>query len=428
MRELFEMIVNSVPPPNVEPDGPFQLQVNNLDYSDYVGRMFGGKVLRGTVKLGDRLVQLRDGSPKTASFNVTKMWVYEGIELKEVESVGAGEIVMLAGLDGVLISDTIATPEGAKALPAIKVEPSTLSMNFYANNSPLAGRDGGKYLTIHKIRERVQKEEAVSVSVKIDLDAPPDTVKVQARGELQLAVLVETMRREGFELQISRPQVIYKRDAEGTLLEPCELATLELPEEAVGPVMEELSRRKGELVDMRKNEQGLTTLQYAIPTRGLIGFRSNYLTLTRGMGIMGSLFDGYQEFKGEIVSRTQGSLINKDPGKLTRYAYEDVMERGTLFYEVGVEMYGGMIVGACSRDEDMIVNATKQKAANNIRSATSENTVALDPHLDFSLEQALSWLREDELLEVTPKQLRFRKKILDHAERRVAERRHEVPV
>ena len=428
MRELFEMIVNSVPPPNVEMDGAFQLQVNNLDYSDYLGRMFGGKVLRGTVKIGDRLIQLRDGSPKTANFNVTKLWVYEGIDLKEVESVSAGEIAMMAGLDGVLISDTIALTEGAKALPAIKVEPSTLSMNFYANNSPLAGRDGGKYLTIHKIKERVEKEEAVSVSVKIDHDSPPDTVTVQARGELQLAVLVETMRREGYELQISRPQVIYKRDAGGKLLEPCELATLELPEESVGAVMEDLSRRKGDLVDMRKNEQGVTTLQYAIPTRGLIGFRSNYLTMTRGLGIMGSLFDGYQEYKGEIVSRTQGSLINKDSGKLTRYAYEDVMERGTLFYEVGVELYGGMIVGACSRDEDMIVNATKAKAANNIRSATSENTVALDPHLEFSLEQALSWLRDDELLEVTPKQLRFRKKILDHAERRVAERRHEVPV
>ena len=428
MRELLEMIVNSVPPPNVEPEGPFQLQVNNLDYSDYLGRMFGGKVLRGTVNTGDRLVQLRDESPKTSTFSVTKLWVYEGIDLKDVESVSAGEIAMLAGLDGVLISDTIATPEGAKALPAIKVEPSTLSMNFYANNSPLAGRVGGKFLTIHKIRERVEKEEAVSVSVKIDHESPPDTVKVQARGELQLAVLVETMRREGYELQISRPQVIFKRDAKGTLLEPCELATLELPEESVGAVMEELSRRKGDLVDMRKNQYGLTTLQYAIPTRGLIGFRSNYLTLTRGMGIMGSLFDGYQEYKGEIVSRTQGSLINKDPGKLTRYAYEDVMVRGTLFYEVGTELYGGMIVGACSRDEDMIVNATKQKAANNIRSATSENTVALDPFLDFSLEQALSWLRDDELLEVTPKQLRFRKKLLDHAERRVAERRHEVPV
>lgn len=428
MRELFEMIVNSVPPPNVETDGAFQLQVNNLDYSDYLGRMFGGKVLRGTVKIGDRLVQLRDGSSKTASFNVTKLWVYEGIELKEVESVSAGEIAMLAGLDGVLISDTIAHPEGAVALPAIKVEPSTLSMNFYANNSPLAGRDGGKFLTIHKIRERVEKEEAVSVSVKIDPDAPADTVKVQARGELQLAVLVETMRREGYELQISRPQVIFKRDDNGKLLEPCEMATLELPEDSVGAVMEDMSRRKGELIDMRKSDNGQTTLQYAIPTRGLIGFRSNYLTMTRGLGIMGSLFDGYQEYKGEIAFRTQGSLINKDPGKLTRYAYEDVQERGTLFYEVGVELYGGMIVGACSRDEDMIVNATKAKAANNIRSATSENTVALDPHLEFSLEQALSWLRDDELLEVTPKQLRFRKKILDHAERRVAERRSEVPV
>jgi len=428
MRELFEMIVNSVPPPRVEMEGPFLLQVNNLDYSEYLGRMFGGKVLRGSVKVGDRVLQLRDGSNKQAGFNITKLWTYEGISLKEVETVSAGEIAMMSGLDNVLISDTIAHVEGARAMPAIKVEPSTLSMNFYANNSPLAGRDGGKFLTIHKIRERVEKEEAVSVSVKIDHETDSDTVKVQARGELQLAILIETMRREGYEMQISRPQVILKRNEQGKIEEPCEIAILELPEEAVGTVMEDLSRRKGELKDMRKNDAGTTTLEYAIPTRGLIGFRSNYLTMTRGLGIVSSLFDGYQPYKGEILGRTQGSLISKDTGKLTRYAYEDVMERGSLFYEVGTDLYAGMIVGACSRDEDMVVNATKQKAANNIRSATSEQTTALDPHREFSLEQALSWLRDDELLEVTPKQLRFRKKVLDHSERRVAERRHEVMV
>ncbi len=428
MRALFEMIVNAVPPPKVDVDGPFLLQVNNLDYSDYLGRMFGGKILRGTVKVGDRIEQLRDGSEKKAAFNVTKLWTYEGIELKEVDTAEAGEIVMMSGLDNVLISDTIAHADTTEPLPAIKVEPSTLSMNFYANNSPLAGKDGGRFLTIHKIRDRVQKEEAVSVSVKIDHDAPPDTVKVQARGELQLAILIETMRREGYEMQISRPQVIMKRDEKGTILEPYELATLELPEESVGFVMEDMSRRKGELLDMRKNEGGTTVLQYSIPTRGLIGFRSNYLTMTRGLGIMGSLFDEYKPYKGEVESRNQGSLIAKDPGKLTRYAYEDVMERGTLFYPVGTEVYGGMIVGACSRDEDMIVNATKEKHATNIRSATADSTAVLDGHKEFSLEQALAWLRDDELLEVTPKQLRFRKKILDHSERRVAERRSEVLV
>ncbi len=426
MRELFEMIINSVPPPEVERDGPFLLQVNNLDYSDYLGRMFGGKILRGTIKIGDRLVLLREG--KSVGFNVTKLWTYEGIQLKEVTELAAGEIVMMSGLDNVLISDTIAHPDGAQELPAIKVEPSTLSMNFYANNSPLAGKDGGKFLTIHKIRERLQKEEAVSVSIKIDPESAADSVKVSARGELQLAILIETMRREGYEMQISRPQVIFKRTTEGVIEEPYEIVTLEMPEEAVGTVMEDLSRRKGELRDMVKNENGTQRLEYLIPTRGLIGFRSNYLTMTRGLGIMSSIFDGYQPYKGEVASRSQGSLISKDSGKLTRYAYEDVMERGTLFYEVGTELYAGMIVGACARDEDMIVNATKQKAANNIRSATSEQTAALDPHKDFSLEQALSWLRDDELLEATPKQLRFRKRILDHSERRVSERRSEVLV
>lgn len=426
MRELFEMIVQAVPPPRVEQEGPFLLQVNNLDYSDYLGRMFGGKVLRGEVKVGDRVEMLREGSDKKSGFNVTKLWTYEGISLREAEVVRAGEIAMLAGLDNVLISDTIAHLDTTAPLPSIQVEPSTLSMNFYANNSPLSGRDGGKFLTIHKIRERIEKEEAVSVSVKIDPDAPADTVKTQARGELQLAILIETMRREGYEMQISRPQVIYKKGADGKIEEPFEVATLECPEDAVGAVMEDMSRRKGELIDMRKNDNNTTSLDYSIPTRGLIGFRSNFLTMTRGLGLISSLFEGYKPYKGEIEARTQGSLIAKDPGKLTRYAYEDVQERGTLFYEVGTELYGGMIVGACSRDEDMVVNATKQKAANNMRSATSDSTTTLDPHKEFSLEQALAWLRDDELLEVTPKQLRFRKKILDHSERRVAERRSDA--
>jgi GTP-binding protein len=428
MKKLFDAIVEHVPEPKVEHEGPFRLQVNNLDYSDYLGRMFGGKVLRGTVKVGDRVEMIREDVVKKVAFNVTKLWTYEGIELTDVEAVSAGEIAMLAGLDNVLISDTIAIVDTSEALPAIKVEPSTLSMNFYANNSPLAGKDGGKFLTIHKIRDRILKEEAVSVSIKVDPDAASDTVKVKARGELQLAILIETMRREGYEMQISRPQVILKRDENGKILEPNEAATLEVPEDAVGSVMEEMSRRKGDLLNMRTNDNGTNSLEYSIPTRGLIGFRSNFLTLTRGLGLIGSLYDGYKPYKGEIAFRVQGSLISKDPGKLTRYAYEDVMVRGQLFYPVGTALYAGMIVGACSRDEDMIVNATKEKAANNIRSATSEQTASLDTHKEFSLEQALSWLRDDELLEVTPKQLRFRKKVLDHSERRVSERRSEVVV
>jgi len=426
LRLLYEMILREIPAPRVEAEGAFRLQVNNLDYSDYLGRMFGGKVLRGTVAVGDRVEMLREDITKKNAFNVTKLWIYEGIQLKEVESVAAGDIAMLAGLDNVLISDTICHVDTSEALEPIRVEPSTLSMNFYANNSPLASKDGGKFLTIHKIKERLQKEEAVSVSVKIDPNAPSDTVKVKARGELQLAVLIETMRREGYEMQISRPQVIFTRNAEGKIEEPFELATLEMPTDSVGSVMEDLARRKGEMLDMRQNDSGNSILQYSIPTRGLIGFRSNYLTLTRGLGIMGSLFDGYRQYTGEVESRTQGSLISKDTGKLTRYAYEDVQVRGTLFYPVGTELYAGMIVGACSRDEDMIVNATKEKAATNIRSANAEQTAVLDSHKEFSLEQALSWLRDDELLECTPKQLRFRKKVLDHSERRVSERRNDM--
>ncbi len=425
MRELFEMIVNAVPPPNVDREGPFLLQVNNLDYNDYLGRMFGGKVLRGEVKVGDRLVMLREGV--STAFNVTKLWVYEGIQMKEAELVRAGEIAMMSGLDGVLISDSICDPNNLEELAPIQVEPSTLTMDFYANNSPLAGKDGGKFLTIHKIRERIQKEEAVSVSVKIDPNSTPEIVKVAARGELQLAVLIETMRREGYEMQISRPQVILKRNAQGEIEEPHERVTLDLPDDAVGMVMEDMSRRKGELVHMEQNDAAVR-IEYLIPTRGLIGFRSNFLTMTRGLGLISSLFEGYFGYRGEVESRTQGSLISKESGPITRYAYEDIMERGTLFYPVTTEVYGGMVIGACAKDEDMLVNITKMKAANNIRSATSEQTVALDPHKEFSLEQALAWLRDDELLEVTPKLLRFRKKILDHAERKVSERRNELKV
>lgn len=427
MRELFETIINAVPPPDVEFEGPFLLQVNNLDYNDYLGRMFGGKILRGSVKVGDRLNHMKPDSTKPTGFNVTKLWVYEGIELKEVESVQAGEIVMMTGVDEAGLFDTVASTETTTPIPAVQIEPSTLSMNFYANQSPLAGKDGGKFLTIQKIRERIAKEEHVSVSIQIDPDSPADTVKVKARGELQLAILIETMRREGYEIAISRPQVILQRDENGQIVEPYELVTLELPSDAMGDVMEDLARRRGEMRDMLQ-ENDAVRLEYSIPTRGLIGFRSNYLTMTRGLGTISSLFEGYGPYKGEVQGRTQGSLIAKDPGKMTRYAYEHVQERGTLFFPVGTDVYAGMIVGACSRDEDMVVNITIQKAATNMRSANADATSVLDAHKELSLEQSLAWLRDDELLEVTPKLLRFRKKILDHSERRVAERRNELVV
>ncbi|MCW5943773.1 MAG: translational GTPase TypA [Fimbriimonadaceae bacterium] len=426
MRVMLEMLVNAVPPPDVEREGPFLLQVANLDYSDYLGRMFGGKVLRGHVRINDRLVHTRLG--KRTGFNASKVWSYAGIQLENVEEVGPGEIVMLSGLDDVLIGDTICDPECVQELPVIDVDPPTLSMNFYANNSPLAGKDGGKFLTIHKIRERLEKESKVSVALKIDPESPADTVKVDARGELQLAILIEEMRREGYEMAISRPRVIYHRDEPGKLLEPFERLTLEMPDDCMGAVMEEMSRRKGEMQDMAKDEYGHARLEYLVPTRGLIGFRTNYLTLTRGMGILAHLFEGYFPYAGEVTHRKSGALVAKDPGKITRYAYEDVQERGAFFYPVGTDIYGGMIVGECARDEDMVVNASKTKAANNIRSSNADSTTVLDSHRELSLEQALSWLRDDELLEVTPKMLRFRKQILDHSQRRVSERRSEVPV
>lgn len=418
---LFDMIVNEIPAPKVEAEGPVRLQVNNLDYSDYLGRMFGGKLLRGTVRTGDRMVLYREG--KQTPFNITKLWRYEGLKLVEHEAIEAGEIVMMSGTDDVLISDSVCAASFVEPLPRIEVEPSTLTMNFYANTSPLSGKDGGKFLTIHKIRERLEREEKISVSLKIDRNSPADAVKVAARGEMQLSVLIETMRREGYEMAIARPEVIYKENDLGKRLEPIEQLTCELPEEAMGPVLEELSRRKAEIQAMDPMGNGRTKIVCSIPTRGLIGMRSNFLTMTKGAGLMATIFEGYEAYRGEILNRVQGSLIAKDPGKITRYAYEDVQERGQLFFPVGTEVYGGMIIGACSRDEDMVVNITKMKAATNMRSATSDSTTVLDAHRDLSLEQALAWLRDDELLEVTPKHLRFRKKYLDHAERKVAERR-----
>lgn len=421
MRHLFEAIVNEIPAPNVQEEGPAKLQVNNLDHSDYLGKMFGGKLLRGKVRVGDRMIQVNvDG--KQIGFNVTKVWRYSGLKLEEIEAGEAGEIVMVAGISDVLIGDTICDAQFVEPLPRIEVEPSTLTMNFYANTSPLSGKDGGKFLTIQKIRERLEKEETVSVSLTIDKTAPADTVRVAARGEMQLSVLIETMRREGFEMALARPQVIYKENELGRL-EPIEQLSCEFDDDALGGVMEELSRRKAEIQDMGTLGNGRGFLVASIPTRGIIGFRSTYLTLTRGTGIMSTIFEGYEKYRGPIQNRTNGGLIAKDGGKITRYAYEDVMERGVFFYPVGTDVYPGMIVGQNARDEDMIVNVTKSKAANNMRSATSDDTTALKAHKEFSLEQALSWLRDDELLECTPKLLRFRKKILDHSERRVAERR-----
>jgi len=422
MQPLFDAILEHIPAPKVQAEGPVRFQVNNLDYSDYLGRMFGGKILRGRLSVGDRLTCVGENNVQQ-SFNATKIWVYEGLKLTEREQVEAGEIAMVSGLDNVLIGDTVCDSQFIEPLPRIEVEPSTLTMSFYANNSPMSGQDGGKFLTIHKIRERLEKEEKVSVSLKIDRTATADVVKVAARGEMQLSVLIETMRREGFEMAIARPEVIFKEGPNGQRLEPIEALTLELPDDAVGGTLEELSRRKAEISGMDPLGNGRTRIIASIPTRGLIGFRGLFLTLTRGTGLIGSIFEGYEAYRGPVQSRTTGSLISKENGKMTRYAYEDVQERGTLFYPVGTDVYGGMIIGQNARDEDMVVNITRTKAATNIRSANSEATTVLDAHRDFSLEQALAWLRDDELLEITPKMLRFRKKILDHSERKVYDRR-----
>lgn len=416
LTPLFEAILNDIPPPDVEPEGPVRLLVNNLDADDYLGRMFGGKLLRGTMRVGDRLAVHRSGSNK--EFTASALWTYEGLSLSRVEQLTAGDIVMTSGIDDVLISDSICDAQFIEPLPRIEVEPSTIRLAVFANDSPFTGQDGGKYLTIEKIRERIEKEERVSVSLEIDKAAPRDRVMMQARGEMQLSVLIETMRREGYEMTIARPEVIMKDGKE-----PVEILTCDVPEEGLGSVLEELSRRQADIENMEPQPDGSTRVTARIPTRGLIGFRSTYLSLTRGLGLMTTLFAGYEPQKGGIRHRVAGALVNKEPGKITKYAYEDVQERGHFFHPPGTDVYGGMIIGQCNKAEDLLVNATKQKHATNMRSATKEATVVLDAHHEVTLEQALSWIRDDELLEVTPGALRLRKRILDHSQRRVEERK-----
>ncbi len=420
IEHLFEMILEHIPAPVVEPDKPFQLQVTSLDYDDHLGRMFGGKILRGTVRKGETVAILkRDGSQDR--FAITRIFIYEGLKRIEVEEASAGEIVLLAGYDEVQIGETIADAADPEALDLIRIDEPTVSMDFIVNNGPWAGKSG-KFLTMRNISNRLHREVKTNVSLRVEPTDSPDALTVSGRGELQLAILLETMRREGFEVMVSKPRAITKT-IDGVLCEPIEELVVDVHDEFLGTIMEEVAKRKGEIIHMDKDEAGINRLVYEIPTRGLMGFRTDFLTWTKGLGLMTRTFKSYGPHRGEIVIRTRGSLVAKETGRAAAYAIESLQDRSTLFVSPLEEVYEGQVVGENSRADDMVVNICKFKKLTNMRASTEEATVMITPPRQFMLEQALAFIGDDELLEVTPDALRFRKRILDTTARHIAGRR-----
>ncbi|HZF28012.1 MAG TPA: translational GTPase TypA [Gammaproteobacteria bacterium] len=416
MQPLFESIVRHVPAPPVTEEGPLQLQVSNLDYNSYVGLLGIGRISRGVVKrnMPITLVQ-RDGVERNAQ--LMELYGFEGLERKPVTEAGAGDIVVFSGIDDLKISDTVCARNFPEGLPALQVDEPTITMTFQVNKSPFAGKEG-KYLTSRQIRERLQTELMHNVALRVEDTGDPDKFRVSGRGELHLSVLIENMRREGYELAVSRPAVI-ERTVDGKIQEPWEQLTVDFAEAAQGAVMTRLAERKGELKTMTPDGRGRVRLEYRIPARGLIGFRTEYLTVTAGTGLLYHIFDGYApRASGIIGQRINGALVSMVQGKAVGYALFNLQERGSLFIGHGVEVYEGMIIGIHSRDNDLMVNPTKGKQLTNIRSAGADENIILVPPIKFSLEQALEFIDDDELVEVTPTSVRLRKKFLTENERK----------
>ena len=416
MRALFETIVAKVPAPEVEAEGPLQLQISSLDYSSYVGVLGIGRVSRGVVKAGAPVaIVSSDGGKRNGV--IGELFGFHGLTRTSVEEAGAGDIVVFSGIDDLRISDTITSREKPEALPALKVDEPTISMNFLVNKSPFAGKEG-RFLTSRQIKTRLEQELKHNVALRMETTDDPDRFKISGRGELHLAILIETMRREGYELAVSRPTVI-EREVDGEIHEPWELVTVDMAEDYQGAVMMRLAERKGELRSMMPDGKGRVRLEYRIPARGLIGFRTEYLTVTAGTGLLYHLFDGYApRVKAEIGQRHNGSLVSMVDGKALAYALFNLQERGKLFIGHGEQVYEGMIVGMHSRGNDLPVNPTKAKQLTNIRAAGSDENILLTRPVRFSLEEALEFIDDDELVEVTPKSIRLRKKLLKESDRR----------
>ncbi|AKS37900.1 GTP-binding protein TypA [Anoxybacillus gonensis] len=415
MTALFETIIEHIPAPPDNSDEPLQFQVALLDYNDYVGRIGIGRIFRGRMQVGQQVALMKlDGSVKT--FRVTKLFGFLGLKRIEIEEAKAGDLVAVSGMEDINVGETVCPLDVQEPLPPLRIDEPTLQMTFLVNNSPFAGREG-KHVTARKIEERLRLQLETDVSLRVEPTDSPDAWIVSGRGELHLSILIENMRREGFELQVSKPEVIMK-EIDGVMCEPVERVQIDIPEEYTGAIMESLGARKGEMIDMINNGNGQVRLIFLVPARGLIGYRTEFMSLTRGYGILNHSFDSYQPvIQGQIGGRHQGVLISMETGKATAYGIMQVEDRGVIFIEPGTEVYEGMIVGEHSRDNDLVVNVCKMKHVTNVRSSTKEQTVTMKKPRLMTLEEALEYLNDDEYCEVTPQSIRLRKKILDKNER-----------
>ncbi|MBX7065957.1 MAG: translational GTPase TypA [Parachlamydiales bacterium] len=416
LTPLFEMILRKAPAPSGNLELPFLMQAATLQYDDYVGRQACGRILEGKIKKNDMVTRV-DRNGNHTNHKIVRIEGHLGLKEIEIENAGAGDIVVLSGIPEIEIGDTICDPNQIHQLPPITLAEPTVSVEFLVNTSPFVGKDG-KHVTMNKLRERLQKEKRANISLKIEeIPGRDDSIRVCGRGELHLAVLIEAMRREGYEMAISKPKVITK-EVDGVVMEPMERVHVEVPEQFSGTVIEDLSKRKGEMRSLETSEHGLTTMQFLVPTRGLMGYRNDFLTRTSGLGVLTSIFETFAPWKGEMAGRARGVLISNSPGKANGYALFNLQERGSLFVKPGDEVYEGMVVGEHARDNDLVVNATKAKQLTNVRAAGSDENIILTPPRKFTLEQAIDYIADDELVEVTPNFIRLRKVYLTENERK----------
>lgn len=416
---LFETIIDKINPPACDIDGTMQMLVSNIDYDDYVGRIAVGRVERGSVKLG-MPVSICKKDEKVTNGRIAKLYTHVGLKRVEVEEVKAGDIIAIAGIPDINIGETICDYEHPEKIDFVDIDEPTVSMTFSVNNGPFAGKEG-QFITSRHIRDRLFKELERNVSLRVKETDSPDSFEVSGRGELHLSVLIENMRREGFELLVSRPKVIIK-EINGQKCEPIEILTVNVPDDSIGTVIEKLGQRKAEMINMEPAEDGHTKIEFKIPARGLIGYRTEFLTDTKGVGVMNHVFDSYEPYKGEVLSRVRGTIIAFEPGKAVTYGLYNAQDKGDLFIGPGTEVYEGMIVGLNSRNEDLAINVCKEKHLTNTRASGSDDALRLVPPIQFSLEKAIEFIEEDELVEVTPQSIRLRKKILSSKDREIAAR------
>lgn len=413
MRDLFNTLIKHIPAPTGDVNAPFQLLISTTDYNDYVGRIGIGRIERGTIHTGDACVMVNYNHPeKKVKLKITNMFEFQGLNRETVEESSVGNIVAVTGVEGINIGDTLTSPEDPTALPFVKISEPTMAMTFSVNDSPFAG-DDGEFVTSRQVRARLYRELETDVSLRVEDTDFTDAFRVSGRGELHLSVLIENMRREGYEFQVSKPEVLYQKDENGKFLEPMESLTIDVEEAYVGSVIEKLGQRKGELIDMHPSNSGTMRLEFSIPARGLIGYRQEFLTDTKGNGIMNTIFDGYAPYKGDIPKRRMGSLIASETGESTAYGLGSAQERGALFLEPAENVYEGMVVGMNPKGIDIEVNVCRRKQQSNVRASGSDDAIRLTPATRMSLEQLMEFVESDELIEVTPKHLRLRKKILD---------------